>query len=225
MSRPLKVLIIILAVILVLYVASELLIPVGAAWYIKREIKKRYPEAADVSVSVRAFPAFKLFSRKYSRLTIEAGGIKLEGITFDSIKLSSSTYPSGTFDAVIGQGEISNFFSVAGSYLENPQVTIEDSQIKVTGQVDFGFGPVNVTSTGTLVPRNGQEVFIVSDKITVGGGRVPGEYEAAAKHYISENPIFTVRQDLPFTITAIKAGGGKLTITGDADIEEALKFK
>jgi len=189
LSRPLKVLIIILAVILVIYITSELLIPVGAAWYIKRKVEKRYPEAADISVSVRAFPALRLFFRKYRRLTIETRGIKLEGINFDSIKMSSSTYPSGTFDALIGQGEISNFFSVAGSYLENPQVTIEDSEILVTGRVDLGFGAVNVIGTGTLVPRNGREVFIVSDNITVGGGRVPGEYEAAVSSQLPETSI------------------------------------
>ncbi|MBK5093459.1 MAG: DUF2993 domain-containing protein [Actinobacteria bacterium] len=220
-----KILIIILAVLLALYIAGELLIPVGASWYIEREIKKRCPDATDVSVSVRAFPAFKLFSKKYSKLTIEAKEIKLEGIDFDSIKLSSSAYPSGTFDAVIGQGEINDFFSVADSYLENPQVTIQDSEILVTGTLDLGFGPLNVSGTGTLVSRNGREVFIVPDNITVGGGSVPGEYEAAVRQYISDSPIFTVREDLPFTITAIKAGHGKLTITGDVDIEEALKFK
>ena len=225
MSRPLKILIIILAVLLALYVASELLIPVGASWYIEREIKKRYPDATDVSVSVRAFPAFKLFSKKYSKLTIEAKEIELEGIDFDSLKLSSSTYPSGTFDAVIDQGEISDFFPVADSYLENPQVTTQDSEILVTGTVDLGFGPLNVSGTGTLVPQNGREVYIVAHSITVGSGSAQREYEEAVRQYIMENPIFEVREDLPFTITTIKAGHGKLTITGDVDIEEALKFK
>jgi hypothetical protein len=216
---------IILAVILVLYIVSELVIPLGADWYIKREIKKKYPEANDLSVSVRAFPALKLFSKKYSRLSIEAGRIKLEGINFDSIKLFSSTYPSGTFDAVIGQDEINNFFSVAGSYLENPQVTIRDSEILVAGRVDLGFGPVNVRGTGTLVPQKGRDVFLVPDDITVEGTSLSGEMTAAVRRYMSDNPIFTVRKDLPFTISAIKAGQGKLTISGDVDIEKALKFR
>jgi len=225
LSKPLKILIITLAVILVLYTASELLIPIGASWYIKREIKKRYPEAADVSVSVRAFPAFRLFSKKYSGLTIEARGIKLEGINFDSIRLFSSTYPNGTFDAVIGQDEIDNFFSISGSYLGNPRAEIQDSQIKITGQLDLGYGLLNVSGTGILVPQKGRDVFLVPDNVTVEGTSLSGQMTAEVRQYVSENPIFTVRADLPFTITAIKAGNGKLTITGDVDIEEALKFK
>jgi len=224
LNRTLRILTITLGALLVLYIASELLIPIGADWYMKREIKKRYPQATDLSVSVKAFPAFRLFSRKYSSLTIEARGIELEGIDFESIRLFSIGYPGATFDAVIGLDEINNFFSIAGSYLENPRVTVQDSRIKVAGQVSLGYGQVNVSGTGTLVPRNGRDVFLVADNVTVEGVPSSGQATAAVRQYISDNPIFTVRKDLPFTITAIKAGQGKLTITGDSDIEKALEF-
>jgi hypothetical protein len=225
LSRSLKIVLLILAVILILYIASEIIIPIGASWYIRREIQKRYPEAADVSVSVRAFPAFMLLARKYSSLTIEARRIKLNGINFDSIKLFSSTYPRGTFNAVIGRDEINNFFSVAGSYLKNPQVTVEDSRLRIKGQVDLGYGPLNASGTGTLVPRNGHDVYLVPDEVTVEGTSLGSQTEGAVREYLRDNPVFIVRSDLPFTITAIRAGNGKLTLIGDVDMEKALKFK
>jgi len=84
---------------------------------------------------------------------------------------------------------------------------------------------VKVSGTGTLVPRNGRNVFLVPDNVTVEGVPSSGQTTAAVRQYISDNAIFTVRRDLPFTITAIKARQGRLTITGDTDIEKALEFK
>jgi len=43
-------------VLIGLWVASELIIPRVAESYAKREIKKKYPEVKNLSVSIKAFP-------------------------------------------------------------------------------------------------------------------------------------------------------------------------
>lgn len=206
-----------------LYIASELLIPAAASWYVKREIKKRYPSVTDISVSVRSFPAFLLLFKKYSHLKLTARRITLEEVTFDQIELASSRFPDATFEAVIGQSEINRFFTLSSSYLENPGIIIEQDRLRVSGGVDVGFGTIDAVATGTLDARGGREVYFQPRTINVEGLSMPSTGVGLVRGVMGGRPLFTVRQDLPFTISEIAAEQGKLKIRGNVDLEKALK--
>lgn len=215
----------ILSVLLVLFLASELVIPRIAASYVKREIRKHYPTVKDLSVSVRAFPALRLAFKRYSRMTVKAGNITLQGIDFDSITLESPGWPGATFEAVIGQEEIGSFFSLASSYLEDPEVTLEDGALRITGSVDTGESSVEVVATGTLRALNGRNIYFEPLEVRAGGVRVTAAGLEAVRGVMDETPIFTVREDLPFNITGTQVDGGRLELSGSVNLEKALDFK
>lgn len=224
-STALKIVLIILSVLLVLWVASELIVPRVAASYVKREILKRYPDATGLSVSVKAFPALRLAFKQYSRLTVKAENITLQSVNFDSIALDSPGWPGATFEAVIGPGEISRFFSLASSYLLEPKVRLEGNALRVTGLINTGYSDIEVDATGTLRALNGRNVYFEPREVRAGGVRVTPEGVSAVKQVMARTPIFTVREDLPFSIIETSVEGGKLKISGSVNLEKALNFK
>lgn len=224
-STTLKTVLIILSVLFVLFVASELIVPRVAASYVKREIRKRYPAVTGLSVSVKAFPALRLAFKQYGRLHVKAGNIALQGVDFDSISLDSPGWPGATFEAVIGPGEISRFFSLASSYLQEPEVRLEGDALRITGSVDTGDSNVEVDATGTLRALNGRNVFFEPREVRAGGVRVTSVGLDTVKQVMSGTPIFTVREDLPFSITGITVKGGMLKISGNVNLEKALNIR
>ena len=224
-SKLLITALIIVSVVLVLWLATELAAPRIAASYIKREIRKRYPGATELSVSVRAFPAIMLAFKKYGRLTVEAGGVTLQGVGFERIALDSPGWPGATFEAVIGPLEISRFFSLASSYLVDPEVSLVDNALHVKGLVNTGGSTVDIEATGSLRALNGRFVYFAPDEITASGVRVTPDGLSTVRQVMDRSPIFTVREDLPYSITDMSVKNGRLEISGNVNLEKALDFK
>jgi len=223
-KRAVTITIIIVVCFLVLWLATELLIPPFASKYIKREIDKRYPQAGEVSVSVAAFPAIKLAFKQYDNLEIDAEHMTIEGILFDSIKLSSNGWPDATYRATIGPDEMDRFFSDTGSFLVNPSAEIRGDALFLSGGVQVGSVVADVTATGTL-RMDGQKVFFVPLTIEVSGVKAPQDAIQQVTETMEKYSVFTIREDVPFTVSQILVRDGKLVIDGAVNLEEALDFK
>ena len=215
----------IVGVLLILWIASEIAIPLIADSYIKNEIKKKYPQAQDVSVSVSAFPALRLAFRDYSSLTVKVRGITLEDINFYSIVLKSKKWPDGTFDATVLPGEMMRFFSATHSYVLQPALSLNQNAIQVSGRMNIGYATVNITATGNLEPRSGKQIYFVPDNITITGVSNTAKATGVVREIMAGNPVFVIRADLPFDVTAVKASNGKLQVIGTVDLSKALKIK
>ena len=222
--RAVKIIVIVVVIFLALWLATELIIPPVASKYIKREIDKRYPQAGEVSVSVGAFPALKLAFKKYDNLEIEAEHMTIEGILFDSIKLSSDGWPDATYRATIGPEEIDRFFSDTGSFLVNPTAEIRGDALHLSGRVRVGSVVADVSATGTL-RMDGQRVFFVPLTIEVSGVKAPQKAIQQVNETMENSSVYTIRGDVPFTISQILVRDGKLVIEGAVNLEEALDFK
>jgi hypothetical protein len=225
LGRGWKVLIVVVGVLLVLWIASEIAIPAIAANYIKNEIKKKYPQAQDVSVSVSAFPALRLAFKDYSNLTVKVSDVTLQGINFDRIVLRSKKWPDGTFTATVLPSEVMRFFSSTHSYVLSPQLAIENGQIQVSGKMNLGYATVSITATGKLVPRGGKQVFFVPGDIAIAGVSNTARASQAIRDIMAANPVFTIREDLPFTVSSVTALNNRITVRGDVDLSKALNIK
>ena len=224
-SRGFKVAVIIVAVLIVLWVAVEIAAPLIADYVARNQITKRYPDATDVSVSIRAFPALKLAFKKYDSLTVNVSGITLQGVKFDHIELKSKDWPVGTFAATIAQDEIERFFSLKNSYVLDPKLSIDESGLLVAGNVEVSGRKVAVSARGTLKAVDGKKVYFQPSDIQVMDVKVPEEAVARVRQVMDLNPVFVVRDDLPYDITGIAVEQGKLVILGRADLEKALNIK
>jgi len=225
LGRGWKVLIIVVAVLIVLWVASEIAIPLAADAYIKGKIKNKYPKAHDISVSVHAFPAIRLAFKQYSSLDVKVSGITLENVNFQTITLHSKKWPLGTFDATITSSEIIRFFSLTHSYVLQPELTLNQDSLQVSGRMNLGYTTATVTAVGKLVPKDGKLVYFQPDKVTVAGISIPSKGVNLVSQIMKDNPVFVVREDLPFTISAITARNGNLDIKGSVNLEQALHVK
>ncbi len=223
-SRSFLVLAIIIGVLALLWIASEIIIPPIAAGYAKREIQKRYPDATGVVVSVKAFPALKLAFRKYDRLNIRVGSVLLQGVQFTTIDLRSTGWPLGDFRAVIGQDELARFFSLKHSYVIEPVMTITPSGINVAGKVDVGIGRVTVDSIGGLECPDGRRIFFRPAEVRVSGTSLPEQAVALVRQVMDRDPVFVVREDLPYTISSVKTDEGRVVLSGGVDLEKALNI-
>jgi hypothetical protein len=224
-GRGFKALVIVLAVVIILWVAVEIAAPRIADSIAANQIRKRYPQATEVSVSIRAFPALKLAFKKYDMLTVRASGVTLQGVLFDNIVLKSTLWPTGTFRATLGQGEIARFFSTRHSYISNLQLTLTPGGTTATGMVDLGTLSVAVSATGTLESVDGKSVFFRPQDVQVSGISMPEAGVASVRRVMEQQPVFSVREDLPYTITKILAEQGKLVILGNVNLEKALNIK
>ncbi len=223
-KRAVKIIVIVIVILLALWLATELLIPPFASKYIKREIDKRYPRAGEVSVSVGAFPAIKLAFKNYDNLEIEAEQMTIEGIHFDSIKLSSDGWPDATYRATIGPAEINRFFSDTGSFLVNPKAEIRGDALHLSGSVQVGSVDADITATGTL-RMDGQRAFFVPLTIEISGVKATQKAIQQVEETIDQCPVYTIREDVPFTVAKILVRDGNLVIDGAVNLEEALDFK
>lgn len=222
----LMVFLIIVWLLLVIFIASEILVPRVASWYAVREIRRHYPGAGEISVSVDAFPALRLLFKQYSSLSIKVERINLKGVNFDSIGLKSSGWPNGTYEAVISEREINRFFTATSPYVMDAEIALEEDIISLSGQIDTGYGIVDLASaSGTLEPTEERYVYIVPESIEIVGLSVPELAIEEVRSVMEDNPIFVVREDLPFIISDIEVESGKLRIVGRVDMEQALGYR
>lgn len=224
-SRGFKALVIVLAISIVLSVAVEIAAPLIADSIAKNQIRKRHPEAWDVSVSIKAFPALKLAFKKYDMLTVRVSGVTLQNVLFDNIELKSTLWPTGTFRATLGQNEITRFFSTRHSYITDLQLTLAPGGATATGRVDLGTMSVAASATGTLESVDGKSVFFRPKDVQVSGISMPDEGVAMVRRVMEQQAVFSVREDLPYTITQIVPGQGKLILLGNVNLEKALNIK
>lgn len=224
MNKTLKVCLIIFSIIIILYVLSEIFIPVAASKYVRREIEKRYPEAKDVTVSVRAFPAFRLLFKKYSRLKVSAKEITVEGVRFDSVSLESKSYPQADVEGIISEERINEMFSSSSSFVINPKITLLKSNINVYGRVNLSFGSFYISANGNLEVRDGREIYFIPQSIEVLGARAPEQILSAIQSIANETPLLVVRKDLPITLSSVVSEPGKLIASGKLDLKAAFNL-
>ncbi len=224
-SWAFKAPIIIILVLLILWAITEIAGPPIAEAVVKGMIQNRYPQVTDPSVSISAFPALKLAFKKYDKLTIIVNVITLQGVNFDRVELRSSEWPVGRYRAVIRPEEIQRFFSLKNSYVIDPQLTIQENELSVAGKVSVGNFKVSVNAVGTLEPVGGKKLFFRPQNIQVAGIPLANQGVAQVQKGMQENPVFTVREDLPYTISQIFVEQGKLVLKGNVDMEKALNIK
>lgn len=212
------------AILVLLWVVSELAVPRIASSVARNEIQQRYPDAQDVSVTIKAFPALKIAFKRYDSLTVSVSQVTLQGVKFEQIELESSEWPVGTFTGLIGEEEIERFFSIKNSYISDPVLTLEQGGIGVAGNVEVASVSVTVKATGQLESTDGRAVFFRPSDIQVSGVRVPSEGVSLVRQVMDENAVFTVREDLPYTITGIVAGQNELEISGTVNLDQALNI-
>jgi len=223
-SRAFKTTLVVLAVVLVLWVATELAGPPIAEGIVRGMIEDRYPQVTDPYVSISAFPALKLAFKKYDRLTVDVDTITLQGVSFDRVELNSDEWPFGRFKGVIRADEIERFFSLKHSYVVDPQLVIEGDQLSVTGRVQVGGMMVSVSAGGILEPVDGSTVFFQPRDIRAAGIPLAQRTVDQVQLVMQQNPVFAVREDLPYTISRISIERGKMVITGNVDMEKALNI-
>jgi hypothetical protein len=220
-----KIALIVVAALILLWGVSEIAIPAIASSYIKGRIQKKYPQAKNVSVSVKAFPAIRLAFKDYSSLSVKVSDVTLQGINFQTISLDSTKWPNGSFVATVQPGEIMRFFSSTHSYVLQPQLALNQNLIQVSGKMNLGYATVNLTSTGSLEPRDGKQLYFNPTTVTVTG--VNGAARAAdyVKQVMASSPVFVIREDLPFTVMAVSVSNGSLEVKGNVDLSKALNMK
>jgi len=222
-SRGFKALIIIVSVLVLLFVASEIAIPLVADAYIKNKLKERYPTATDVSVSIGAFPELMLAFKKYSHLEVIAGSITVEDVKLDRVKLTSKSWPMAQCEAWVGQGEINRVFTPKSGQLLNPAITLQPDTVRVSGRLKT-LRLIDVEAVGKLRVTDGRYVYFDATEVGSPQRSLSASEKATVTSLISQNPIFVVREDLPFTITAIAVEDGLLHVSGVADMEKAFNI-
>jgi len=225
MRRGWKVLIIVVLVLVVVWVASEIAIPKIASSYIASKVKNKYPQAKNVSATVSAFPAIRLAFKDYSSLDIKVSGITIDNINFKTIQLKSNKWPDGTFTAVVTPNEIMRFFSTTHSYVLNPALSLSNGKIQVRGQMNLGYAVAGITATGNLTPKAGKQVFFDPADITVTGIKSTAQAQSVIRQIMASDPVFVIRDDLPFTVATVAASNDALVVKGQVDMEKALKVK
>ena len=214
-----------LVVLLLLWAITEIAGPPIAEGVVKGMIQERYPQVTDPSVSISAFPALKLAFKKYDKLTVIVNAITLQGVSFDRVELKSDEWPFGGFRGVIRTDEIQRFFSLKHSYVVDPQLVIQDDRVSVAGKVQVGGLMVSVNARGILEPVDGRKIFFQPQDVQVAGMPLVEKYVVQVQKVMQENPVFAVREDLPYTISNIFVEQGKMVITGNVDMEKALNIK
>ena len=222
-SKGFKVTLIIVGILVVLFVASEIAIPLAADAYIKGKLKEKYPSATDISVSVGAFPEFMLAFKKYSHLDVEAGSITIENINLNSMRLTSKAWPMARCEAFVKQDEINRVFAPKSGLLMNPAVTLDPNTLRVSGQLRTT-RLLDVEAVGTARVRNGRYVYFDAAGVSSPQKQLTAAEKTSVINAISQNPIFLIRENLPFTITSITVEDGLLHITGAADMEKVLNI-
>ncbi|MDD5748471.1 MAG: hypothetical protein PHP64_05445 [Actinomycetota bacterium] len=224
MKRSLKVTIIVFSIILVIFVASEIVIPAVACRYIKSEVKKRYPEVKDLSVSIKSFPAFMLLFKKYNKLKLSCRNITIEGVNFDSLVLTSSFYPDARVKAELSENRINQMFSSTESFILNPKISLFEEKITVVGEAKLEIGTFDIFASGNLELRNKREIYFKPDDIEVLGTSSPGQVVDVIRNVALETPLLIVRKDLPVEIESIASKPKNLVTRGKLNLKTALKI-
>ena len=211
--------------LVVLWVASEVFIPMIASSYITNKVKNKYPQAQDVSASVSAFPAIRLAFKDYTSLQVKVSGITIEGVTFKTIELKSNKWPDGTYAALVTPDDIMRFFTTTHSYVLQPSLSLAGGRIQVSGKMNLGYATAGITATGNLVSKGGKQIYFEPAAVTVTGIKSTQQAQNVIRNIMATQPVFVIREDLPFTVDTIAVTGDALVVKGTVDLEKALKVK
>ena len=68
-------------------------------------------------------------------------------------------------------------------------------------------------------------MFFDPADITVTGIRSTAQAQSVIRQIMASDPVFVIRDNLPFTVTAVAASNDALVVRGQVDMEKALKVK
>jgi hypothetical protein len=83
---------------------------------------------------------------------------------------------------------------------------------------------IDVEAVGKLRVTDGRYVYFDATEVGSPQRQLSASDKATVISLISQNPIFVIREDLPFTITTITVQDGLMHVTGVADMEKALNI-
>jgi hypothetical protein len=123
----------------------------------------------------------------------------------------------------VRQGELNRVFDPKSGALLDPLITLAPDTVRVSGRLKT-LRLIDVEAVGKLRVTDGRYVYFDATEVGSPQRQLSASDKATVISLISQNPIFVIREDLPFTITTITVQDGLMHVTGVADMEKALNI-
>ena len=78
--------------------------------------------------------------------------------------------------------------------------------------MNLGYAVAGITATGSLMPRKVRKCFSIRQTITVTGIKSTGQAVDVIRTVMTSDPVFVIRDDLPFTVTTVAASNDALVV-------------
>lgn len=224
-----KRLIYVLAFVLVLGFASQILLPAILSEIVAQGMISQ-TGSDNVTAKVEKRPALSMLTGSFDKITLSAANARVDKITFSDFKatltdvqLDMNTLLSkrlvamksvGTIDvaATITEAELARYINQSVKGVKNAVVTINPDKVQATSSLAFGsFATVNVTIEGKIVVDS-QKIKFVTERFMLNNTPVG----SIGGMTLTEIPLVETKK-LPFNVTVreIVAEKGQVVIYAD----------
>ena len=228
------------AIFILLIIAVICLVP-GALirWTIEHAVAGKVSgmlgTARSYSVSVSG-GLFEILRGRISEVDIRGNDVKLSnGVVVDRLDVNLNGVhfkpnqtvtgvDSTAFTALLSEGNMDDYLRASRSDLSDADVSLTDGKLSLTARPRVMAIKTPVRVEGTMRIVEGTKLYLVLNRLSARGIRVPGMIRGHIQHDL--NPVLDTQQmGMGAKLTRVAITEGEITLSGTADVKQALAAK
>ena len=191
--------------------------------------------ARSYSVSVSG-GLFEILRGRVKQVDIRGNDVKLSsGVVVDRLDVNLSGVEfkpdqtltgveSTAFTAFLSEGNMDDYLRASRSDLSDADVSLTDGKLSLTARPRVMAIRTPVRVEGTMRIVQGTKLYLVLNRLSARGIRVPGMIRGHIQHDL--NPVLDTQQmAMGAKLTQVAITNGKITLSGTADVRQALAAK
>ncbi len=200
-------------------------------WYTGRQIgqmiRSEWELESQPSVTVSAFPFYKIWQGKFDELVLRGESavfsdilvdnweMRMQNVTVSALddQTQGMSFNTGTGFVVISESALEDYLIAHANRIANPKVVIHEEYILYSGQWNSGIIRVSFSATGYPYTNENGEVCLELERITVGPFDIPGMVREITESFLLN--CFEDQQEFIFSemrIAEIMLGEGSMRI-------------
>lgn len=213
--------------ILIIFILSEVFLPVLVADFLQNVFIKETDSIDSIKINIRSSPALKMLTGRIDYVEVEAEGLSINNLYLNKMNLSYQdillkrdgfTGVNTLLEAIITEESLNKFIRTEYSNLRDFQLKIRPEKIVLQGSIEFLNMYFSVQLSGNLVLNDNKDIYFVPDSFQIENLNIPVD---VLKTYIEGFDFsFNIKElDIPLSISSINTDFEYITISGGENIE------
>ena len=213
----------IVLVLLVIFLAAELLLPRLASRQLEEILRRETEQIESLKIAVSSFPAPEILLGRLDFVDIKAAGVIVEGLYLDSLSVEyrdiilrdhSFTGDNTFLEILVKEEGLNQYIQTKYPELKDFKLVLLPGQVLLGGVINFLEATINLQLTGRLFITEQAEVEFIPENLQVEDVQIPVNL---IRKYVNQPGFsFDLKElAIPLRIDRIEVSTGALRIIGE----------